>query len=168
MFTLASFWGALGGISVVIAALAALVTIFFARSTVQEARLARRDNHQAHEEEMAERAIALAAELRLQRIKQIEVVAEVLVDLIETARSEYIDPPPRTNPPMPFRATLIPTLLSRLGTALAILHSLEGPELPKAQQLAKQGFSVGTPPMNIVNDGAEALREVEAAACALA
>lgn len=160
---LGSVWSVLGEASVVVAALAALVTVFFARSTVQEARQARLESRRAHEEEMAAQAEELATELRLRRIKRLEVVAEVLVDLVRAARNEHIEPSPEVSPPMPFRLTLIPTLLSRLGAAIAILSSTDGPDLPKAHELVDQGYGVGTPPLRIVSNGIDALREVEAA-----
>src|SRR6266516_2713188 len=100
---LADAWSAVGGIAAVVAAGAALITIWYARATVGEARAARREASVAHTEEMAEqrsalqastaahqeqmreRERALATEIKLQRIVQLERVAEVLTDLADTA-----------------------------------------------------------------------------------
>jgi hypothetical protein len=100
---LADAWSAVGGIAAVVAAGAALITIWYARATVGEARAARREASDAHTEEMAEqrsalqastaahqeqmreRERALATEIKLQRIVQLERVAEVLTDLADTA-----------------------------------------------------------------------------------
>src|SRR5262249_12292571 len=110
--TVASVTSAVGSVASVIAAVAALITVFLARTTVLEARRARSEARTAHEEamvewqearraaanqhrdEMTERARAFSAEITLQRVIQVEHVVESLVDVVDTARSEAIDPPP--------------------------------------------------------------------------
>src|SRR2546429_9937787 len=86
----------IGSVGSAIAAVAALVTVWFARRTVTEARESRKESsaahveamrqqaellaatRTAHEREMAERARALASELVLQRLRQLDVVADLL------------------------------------------------------------------------------------------
>jgi len=176
---LAELWGAVGGLGSVLAATEALVTIVYARATVLEGRVTRRESHEAHQqdlvesraatdaaaaahrEETADRAKAFSAEVTLERIRQVERVCEVLTALIAAAREETINPPPQYNPPMPFRATAIPALLVRLGVAVAVSDSLGGPQLLAAGQLANYGYQPETT-MKVVGMGIDALREIDA------
>jgi hypothetical protein len=175
---LADAWSAVGGIAAVVAALAALITIWYARATVGEARTARREATAAHAEDLAEqrraletsaashqqqmqqRAQALATELKLQRIVQLERIAEVLTDLADIARDEAIAPPPRpVSYPTAFRMSRIPAALARLRTAVALLDALGGPRLAAASQLA--GQAGGTPPETTLSSALAALQEIE-------
>ncbi len=178
---LADLWSADGGIGAVVAALAALTTIWYARATVREARAARQEASDAHREELAEQRRALeastaahqeqmrerqrafATEIKLQRIVQLERVAVVLTDLADTARAEAIDPPGRpVTDQAGRRMTRIPAVLGRLRTAVALLDALGGPELPAAGQLARQAG--GTPPERTLSSALDAVREIESLA----
>jgi hypothetical protein len=164
-------WSAVGGIAAVVAAGAALITIGFAWATVREARAARQEASDAHAEEMAEqrralqastaahqeqmreRERALAAEIKLQRVVQLERVAEVLTDLADVARIEAI------HDPTGGRMSPIPLGLARLRVAVALLDALGGPELPTARRLG--GQAGGTPPETTRSNAFDALREIE-------
>ncbi len=178
---LADAWSAVGGIGAVVAAGAALITVGFAWATVREARAARREASDAHKEEMAEqrhalqastaahqeqmreRQRALATEIKLQRVVQLERVAEVLTDLADTARAEAIQPPGRSvSDSSGRRLTGIPAVLARLRTAVALLDALGGPNLVAAGKLARQPG--GTPPETTRSSAIDALHEIESLA----
>jgi hypothetical protein len=178
---LADAWTAVGGIAAVVAAIAALITIGFAWATVRQASAARKEASNAHKEEMAEqrrafqastaayqeqlqeRERALAAEIKLQQVDQLERIAEVLMDLAATARAEEIDPPGRSvNDQTGRRLTGVPTVLARLRAALALLDALGGPELPTARLLGDQPG--GTPKQRTLSNAIDALREIESLA----
>lgn len=98
-------------VAALVAAVAALFTVGFARSTVSEARKARQEARDAHDEEMqaserarhevgeqhhaemSHREHALDAEIALQRVVQMERVAETLAYLVDAARREAMEPP---------------------------------------------------------------------------
>ncbi len=178
---LADAWSAVGGIAAVVAAGAALITIWYARATVGEARAARREASDAHTEEVAEqrsalqastaahqeqmreRERALATEIKLQRIVQLERVAEVLTDLADTARAEAIQPPGRpVTDQSGQRMTRIPAVLARLRVAVALLDALGAPRLIAAGKLGRQAG--GTPPQTTLSSALDALREIESLA----
>ncbi len=178
---LADAWSAVGGIAAVVAAVAALITIGFAWATVRQASAARREASNAHTEEMAEqrraleastaahqeqlreRERALAAEIKLQRVVQLQRVAEVLTDLADAARAEAIQPPGRpVTDQTGRRLTGIPTVLARLRTAVALLDALGGPELPTARKL--EGQAGGTPAETTLSSAINALHEIESLA----
>jgi hypothetical protein len=176
---LADIWSALGGFSALVAAGAALATIFYARVTVGEARQGRQESRVAHEEEMQERRTAAEAyaaaqreemserersresDLRLQRVLQVERISQLLLDLVNTAQHEWANPPPQYAPPMPLTLTGIPAILVRLGVALEVLVSLGGPEVAKARQLVAEGYGGGMAPSKVVGGGIDALREID-------
>jgi hypothetical protein len=136
-------------VATVIAAAAALVTIYFARKTVEEAKQARREQHRAHGEEMSqlreaakasaaqhraemdERQRAYAADLVLRRLAQLEKVSGLLLYLVEVARSEYFAPsaPLHLEGGQIVTTTRLPAIQARLRTAVAILKELGGPDL---------------------------------------
>jgi hypothetical protein len=117
----------------------------------------------AHQEQMREQQRALLAAIELQRVVQLERVAEVLADLASTAQAEAIHPPGRpVTDQADRRMTLIPTVLARLGAAVALLDALGGPELPTADQLARQPG--GTPAERTLSSAIDALREIESLA----
>jgi hypothetical protein len=178
---LADAWSAVGGIAAVAAAVAALITIWYARATVGEARTARREASDAHTEEMAEqrraleastaahqeqmqeRQRALATEIKLQQVVQLERVAEVLTGLADTARAEAIHPSGRpVTDQTGRRLTGIPAILARLAAAVALLDALGGPHLVTASQLARQPG--GTHPETMLSNAIDALREIESLA----
>ena len=58
---IANAWTVVSSVSALVAAAAALATIWFARRTVIESRAARREAHEAHTEEMGQQSALLAA-----------------------------------------------------------------------------------------------------------
>lgn len=171
-------WLVISGVASAIAALSALAAVAYARSTVHEARLARSDAQAAHQEylfeqekdreslaaahraEMKQRTVALASEVTLQRVSQVQQVATILMDLADTARAEESDPPPLI-PPGQFRMTRIPSLLMQLGASVTLLEVLGGPELLVAGQLAAGGYSAGSQPITFMGTAIDALRELQ-------
>jgi hypothetical protein len=169
-------WVAVGGIGSVVAAAAALVTILFARQTVRESVVARQENREAHDaemreqsaalevaatahrEEMAERRRALEADIKLQRIIQMERVAETLLDLIRVARDEEMNPLPQI-PSLVRGMTLIPSVLSRLQASIVLLGLLGPGTTPlRAADLAYRG--AGMQPLEIIGAARDALVEI--------
>lgn len=131
------------------------------KQNVAQQQRARQDFADAHREQMSERAAATATEIRLQRVLQAKRVAEVLMDLIETARAEHLNPPPSLAPPSPIRASRIPALLARLQNTVTVLESLGGPRLVVGGQLAAEGHTPGSIEMRYVGKGIDALREID-------
>jgi hypothetical protein len=172
-------WSVISSVASVLAATAALVTILYARATVQEAQRGRREsraNHveaiaeqktmaaafsSAHAEQMADRQRAHDADARLQRLAQMERISELLLSVIDAARAEALEPPPLLTPPSQFRATRIPAMLARLGVALTILDQLAGPRLELASDLAVRGYGPGSNAMQVVGDAISALKQIE-------
>jgi hypothetical protein len=109
----ADAWTAIGGIGSTLAVAAAVVAIYFAKKTVDEARAGREAERKAHEdvlashraqldaltaahrEEMAQRAQALEAERDLEVVRRLDRLARALLDLADCARDEAINPPAR-------------------------------------------------------------------------
>lgn len=179
MFVLADAWSAVGAIAAVVAALAALLTVLYARSTVSEARHARHESHRdhleetgaqrrlleasaaAHREEMEDRRSELEAERKLQRLAQLERIAQTVFDVITIAREEHLEPSPKIVEPMPFRAQLISSALARLRVSVAMLEAIGGAHLEEVSKLADMPYGIGNSPMEIVNAGIDALRAIE-------
>jgi hypothetical protein len=185
---LADAWTAVGGFAVVAAAVAALVTIYYARATVAEARLARKESRAAHAEEVAEQRAATEAavaaqqraidaatvahreqmqkqqrahenDIALQRVIQIGRVVTALGAVLDTAVYEWFNEQPMVS--LQFRFTAIPSRLNRLRIAVAMLEALGGPELNETDALSKRGYSLGEPPSRVFNDAFNALSEIE-------
>lgn len=109
---IASILPTFDAIATIVAAVAALLAVYFARKTVGEAEEARRESRKAHAEEMAEmraageaaaaqhraemaeRQRAFDADLVLRRLAQLEQISALLLHLVEVARTEYFEPPP--------------------------------------------------------------------------
>jgi hypothetical protein len=162
----ADAWSTVGSLAAVVAALAALVTVWFARRTVMEARAGRREQHDAHtaeihqqerllnatvtahEREMQERDRALAAELVLQRIAHLRGITNTLRQLSDLARDD-IEYEPSTIPFTPIRLTRITGAIVHLRALLAMFESLGGPPLMQAQNLVNT-YSAGTPPGQVL------------------
>jgi hypothetical protein len=175
----ADTWTTIGSGASVVAAIAALMAVRYARETVRESRAgrtdARRDHaeslreqralldaaHRGHEDEMAEREKALARELALQRIVQLDRVGRALIRLTEVARAEAITPPPALDPVQPIRLSAIPSVVAQLRMALRLFNRLGGPALNAAERLAEAGPHAGTPATSVLGDAFGALSEVE-------
>jgi hypothetical protein len=157
---LAAAWSTVGSIAAVIAAGAALVTVWFARRTVMEARAGRQEAHEAHademrqqaellatttsahEREMAERERVFASELVLQRHAQLGRITDLLRRLADIARDEMVENPPLLEG-TPFRLTRLTGVMAQLRAALAIFDALSGPALNQTEKLI-HGYHAGT------------------------
>ena len=177
VFAGADVFNVRGDLAAVAAAAAALVTVTYARSTVLEARESRREAEEmhgedlaaqrqllasaatAHESEMAERRKALDAEITLQRLRQVGVVADLVGQVADIARAEAAEPPPMVEGAI-FPLTRVPGALAKLSAALVILESLGGPQLIASENLARGGSAAGTPPMRVLGEATKALSEL--------
>jgi hypothetical protein len=158
-----------GTIAAVIAALAALATVIYARRTVVDGRDAHRELMSAqkearegfataHGEEMAERQRALAAEISLQRLVLADRVAAALIDMARTAHSETLAPPLVINGR---RGTFIPSLQAQLRAELAVFYALGGPTLSDADDLAQKAYSATTLPIEMLKLAQNSLGELQ-------
>jgi hypothetical protein len=157
-----------------VAALAALLTVYYARSTVTEARKARQEARQAHGEEMdregqlltatvtahdremAERERALERELWLQRLTQLGKVQDIVKETADIARYEVTNRPERIEGGIGTWTRVTGGLL-RLEAAIVVLERLGGPELPEMRQTARDGRRMGNPPGPVVGAMMDAL-----------
>jgi hypothetical protein len=174
---LADAWSPVSGIAAVIAASAALVTVWFAGRTVFEARRARKESSSAHSEEMrqqaallatttaaheremAERARALASELVVQRLAQLDKIAELLRETVDVGYREAQYPPlkPETGP---FTMTRLPGLLLRLEAAVAVAGRLGCPALDGVMKVAIDHRAAPMQPLGVASDAMSALRSL--------
>jgi hypothetical protein len=149
---------AIGTVAAVIAALAALATVIYARRTVLDGHTAHRELMTAqaqarsdlttantaqlaaqaqtadafaaaHAEEMEARERALAAETSLQRLVQADRLAAALADMARTAHQETLAPPLVI---AGRRGTFIPALQAQLRASLALFYALGGPPLERS------------------------------------
>ena len=170
-------WGAVGGIASFVGAAAVLIAVLYARETVREARAARAEAHADHLEtireqekatdaardaqrvEMADRERAYQAERALQRGAQVQRIADLLLELVEVARDEDLNPPPMASGGA-FRSTRIPALVIRLRGALGHLAALGGPALETTEKLARER-QTGDSPLTTLGDAVSSLAEIE-------
>lgn len=143
---------AIGDFASGIAAVAALLTVYYARATVAEARRSRREasaahgeemsregqlldaTQAAHQQEMSERQRALASELWLQRLTQLGRVNELLGETADIARIEIANPPAKVAGGLG-SWTRVTGALVRVEAALIILEQLGGPSLGDIKQM---------------------------------
>jgi hypothetical protein len=169
-----------GQVASLVAAGAAVVVIYFAKQTVSETEQARSQASAAHVEQMAEarrlleataaahqsemaaRERDFAAERVVQRLTHLRVITDVLRELTDIARDEQTNPPLRTEINQPL--SRIPSRLAQLGTALSIYQRLGGPEMKQAAELARAGYNLGTPLMEVLGKAQGALSEAVAQA----
>ena len=174
---LGDIWSSVGAAGSVAAAGAALVAVLYARSTVREARVARKEAADAHRElmvqerealgamqsahalEMAARNRALDADFRLHRLARFDRVIELLLRIGESARQEHLEPPPIGPSGQPL--TRLPMLLKRLSSGLAVLKTLGSPDLLEASALAQ---TAGVPALTVMGKVVDSLYEAESLA----
>jgi hypothetical protein len=165
----------IGDIASLLAALAALITVYYAHATVIEARKARQEatsDHleemrqagqlleaiqSAHRKEMEERGHALARELWLQRLTQLGRVQELAGEAADIARLEIAKPPPSSGIGT---WTRMPGALRRLKAALEILELLGGPALDDIKQTTINLETLNTPPQSVVPPMMNALEQL--------
>lgn len=164
----------IGDIASGIAALAALVTVYYARATVLQAHQARREataahseemareaqlleaTKDAHEQEMAARKHALDRELWLQRLTQLGKLQNLLWEAADIARSEISNRPERIAG-QPGAWTRLTGVFVRVEAAVVSLEVLEGPSLPKIRQMAVDCRQIGRHPGQVVSETLSAL-----------
>jgi len=177
---LADTLNSVGQIATLIAAGAALVTIWFAKQTVTEAKKARKEAHEAHAEEMGEerklldattaaheaemsaRYKGLVTEVVMQRLTQLGTITNVLRELTDIARDEQRNPPQRTEINQPL--SRIPSRKLQLGVALASYQRLGGPSMKEASAVAELAYNAGTPLMEVLGKATAALSEARSQA----
>jgi hypothetical protein len=158
-----------------IASLGALVTVYYARATVAEARKARSESAQAHgeemdreaqllratitahSEEMAERRGALERELWLERLRQLGKLQDLLWEAADIGRFE-IENPPQQIAGQPGSWTRLTGVLLRVEAAVTSLERLEGPELSTIRQMTANCRQIGTPPGQVVSEAMSGLQ----------
>jgi hypothetical protein len=171
-----------GQIASLVAAGAAVAAIWFAKRTVSEAKRARREANAAHAEQLAEsrrlleatteahriemaaRARDFEAERIVQRLAQLRAITDVLRELTDIARDEETHPPLRTQANQPL--SRIPSRLAQLSAALSIYQRLGGPPMKEAGELARAGYNLGTPLMQVLGQAQAGLGEAVAQAAA--
>ena len=169
---------AIGDIASGIAALAALVTVYYARATVLQAREARREasaahneemdreaqllgaTRAAHEQEMAAREHAVDRELWVQRLTQLGKIHDLLGETADIARFEISNPPERIEG-QPGSWTRLPGALARVEAALVILERLGGPSLPETRQMTVNCRQMRTPPAQVAGEAMSALGRMQ-------
>lgn len=163
-----------GDVSSGVAALAALLAVYYARATVSVARKARHEasaahveemareaqlleaTRAAHEQEMIERQRALDRELWLQRLAQLGKLQDLLWEAADIGRSEIANPPERIAG-QPGTWTRLTGVLLRIEAALVSLELLGGPALPKIKQMAANCRQPRIPPGKVVSETMSAL-----------
>jgi hypothetical protein len=157
-----------------VAALAALLAVYFARATVQEARrnrseeaLAHREamaseerlleaTNASHEQEMQDRYNAVEREMWVERLTQLGRVQELLGNVVDTTGTTIALREEAGRPmTVGIGDTRVSCALLRAEVGVAILAQLGGPSLPEFAQAAERGRVAGT-----------SLHEVEAVAAA--
>jgi hypothetical protein len=158
-----------------VAAVAALLTVYYARATVSEARKSRREASSAHteemsreaqlleattaahEQEMVARADALARELWLQRLTQLGKVQELLGEAVEAAHSEIGKRQLGSPAIVGIGSTQLSSALLRVEAALVILARLGGPVLPEVRNMAEKGRNAGASRHEVEADAVRAI-----------
>jgi hypothetical protein len=164
-----------GDLATLVAAGAALVTVFFAGRTVSETKDLRRDSAKAHSEQMrqeaelleatkaahqqvmAERKRAFDADLTLQRIAQLGRIRDGIGEAADLARGDIANPPPSTGIGGG-TWTRVTGALARLEGEIVIYERLGGPALPpEIKQFSTECRRHGTEPTIVVGQGMAAL-----------
>jgi hypothetical protein len=168
-----------GDIATLVAAGAALVTVFFAAKTVGQAKEARKEERQAHKEEMEQHAsllqatttahehemtarkLAFDAELVLQRLAQLGRVMELAGEAADMARADIANPPPPTGIGNG-TWTRVTGALARLEAAAVIYERLGGPQLPpEIKTFSIECRRMGTSPKLIVGEAMSVLEKLK-------
>lgn len=147
-----------GDVFSAIAAVAAVVAVFLARSAIHEARAGRRESADGHRELVKLQRDVTDYQLTAQRVAAAARVAEVLTAVAETAQLEqqrFGDGLPRPLGEL----RIMPTVLGRLRGALAALRTLGGPEIGSANTLAASG--AGEAPGSVLGGAYQAMDELE-------
>jgi hypothetical protein len=139
-----------GTIAAVVAALAALATVLYARRTVL-------DGRDAHRTLMADRQRAHDAEVALQRLVQAERLIDALTAMARTAHEETVKPPMVIDGN---RWTFIPTSQAQLRAEIAVFYALGGPKLSEADDLGQMTYSMTTQPAEVTKLARNSLGEL--------
>lgn len=170
MILLGSLGSSLAGASTVFAAVAAIATIVavvYARKTVQESEAASKAMAKQHREQIAElkaaaaaadaasqkellgRRIAFDHDLAIQRLAQLQRIADALTELIHVAREERTHPSEQIMDIQPGRAvssTRIPAPRDNCGLRFGSSSNCAGPTCtrssrPRKGTISRLGFS---------------------------
>jgi hypothetical protein len=175
-----------GDLATLVAAGAALATVFFAGRTVSETKDLRREaaaahgeqmaqdaslldattklleaTRTAHEQVMAERQLALDHERQLQVFVQLGRLMELVGEVGEIARMEIAQEPPVMGYGVPGRWTRIPGITLRVEAALALYERLGGEPLPEMEQFARECRQGPIKPEQVVPKAGNALERLK-------
>jgi len=145
-----------------IAAVAALVTIWFARQTVSEARKLLAATVSAHQQEMAERQRAYDRELWLQRLTQLGNVQDLLGEVLDSTHAELHGRGFRAPTNIGLSATQLASAVLNAEAAIVILGRLGGPVLAEVLSLLGKGRIASTSLQEFVADVTRSLAAVRA------
>lgn len=109
----------------------------------------------AHAEEMAERAKALDADRRLQRLAALQRIADAVGELASIAWDESENPP--VSKPMMLPRSRIHMAQQRVGTAVAAYRALGGQPIEAVDRLVERTHMAGSPPDPWFGDAVSAL-----------
>jgi hypothetical protein len=168
-----------GDIATLVAAGAALVTVFFAAKTVGQTKEARKEESQAHNEEMEQHAsllqattmahehemtarkLAFDAEIVLQQLAQLGRVMELAGEAADLARADIANPPPPTGIGNG-TWTRVTGALVRLEAATVIYERLGAPQLPpEIKTFSIEGRRMGTRPELVVGEAMSMLEKLK-------
>ena len=148
--SLGSWFSLASTIFAAVAAIATIVAVIYARKTVNESQAATKAMAEQHREQIAElkasaaashaasekellgRRIAFDHDLAIQRLAQLQRIADALTELIHAAREERTHPSERImdiQPGLALSSTRIPALQRQLRIEVRILKQLRGPDL---------------------------------------
>jgi hypothetical protein len=111
--------------------------------TIKEQQMTAMATLAAHEEEMEERGAALEHERELQRLAQLNRIADLLQELADVARIEIFQSAPKSPPPQPIPWSPIPGICRHLEVAIAVYESLGGAKLESIAALAGSAPAMG-------------------------
>jgi hypothetical protein len=162
-------------ISGVVAAVAAVGAVYFARDTVQQSIEGRKDADKHHDAQIAEMKAATVAsaeqhriemkdrnrlaeaDKRNQQLMQLDRVAELLRQIADVARDEHRNHPEPLAPG--HTGSKLPIMCMRLENALHVLVGLDLPNPPKTYELAETRGRLS--PILSVGDAVDALYEIQ-------
>lgn len=161
---MAEFWDAVGAIAGVVNVLVLPLALWIAYLAIREARTQRREARQAHEaqlaeqrrnaeeageahrERLAEQQRALAAEVKLQRLAQLQRMADVLLAIRDAARAQDRD--------------RLPALLAQLRVANAVLRA-HGETVLSTLRILSEGEAAGMNSERLLSVAIDALGAAE-------
>jgi hypothetical protein len=150
--------------------------VHWARQTVKDGETASREAADRHDEqiaemraattaaaaqhsaEMADRERLAAVENADRQLVQLERISDLIMDILNRAREEHINPPPNIG--LGLTGSQLAPMCIRLENALAALYGRAMPSPVKARDLASRGRGAGTPASNTYAMAVDALLEI--------